>query len=56
MSRALAVAGREFKASLTSPLGYVFLLLFVLATLLVFFFFEGFSQWVLSTIILNFST
>ncbi|NRA95266.1 MAG: ABC transporter permease subunit [Planctomycetes bacterium] len=42
MSRALAVAGREFKASLTSPLGYVFLLLFVLATLLVFFFFEGF--------------
>ena len=42
MSRALTVAGREFRASLTSPLGYVFLTLFALITLVVFFFSEGF--------------
>ncbi len=42
MTRALTVAGRELRSSLTSPLGYVFLALFATGTLLVFFVVEGF--------------
>lgn len=42
MNRTFAIAGREFRASLSSPLGYVFMLLFVIVGLSLFFFVEGF--------------
>lgn len=42
MSRAIALAGREFKASLSSPLGYVFVLAFTAFALVAFFYIEKF--------------
>jgi len=42
MSRAFALAGREFKASLSSPLGYVFVFAFAAFALIAFFYIEKF--------------
>ena len=42
MNRVMAIAGREMRSSLSSPLAYVFIALFVLVAMVLFFFKEAF--------------